>query len=219
MYHLRIRVNVSQNRFVRLAGIAVLMALAFGVGSFTSALGDATPDTYSACLRETNVRIPGTLQGLPRNGSLYNVTVNDTPRCLSADRLISWNAQGPVGLPGATGPVGATGPKGDTGPAGPNGAIGAMFSVDAFSRSCTKLSGPSYIDCAYLEEGEYKVTIEAPGIGPFPVVAPTSAAGDSVALSVGGVSTNQDGSYSAAILTSSLRDITSFTVVIVSAGG
>ena len=44
--------------------------------------------------------------------TLYNVTLDGTPKCSPNDTTITWNQTGPRGEPGAEGPQGATGPAG-----------------------------------------------------------------------------------------------------------
>ena len=269
MDHFRFGVIGFRGRFLRLAGIAALMALAFGAGSFVSALGETTPNTYSACLSATNNRIPSSLYGALGNGSLYNVTVNGTPTCQVGDKVITWNEQGPVGLTGATGAVGATGPmgatgqtgavgatgqtgaigaigptgetgasgpigqtgatgatgqtgaagatgpKGDTGPTGPKSAAGAWFQVDGTNKTCTLVTGPSFIHCTYVAQGQYGLTIDAPGVGPAPLITLTSI-GAQVALGFGGGNTNPDGSLSTTVFTDGGVEIPSFAVVVAS---
>src|SRR6185503_18676131 len=61
------------------------------------------------------------------NRSNGQMRVIDPPQqCTSAERALSWNAEGPTGATGATGP---TGPTGATGPAGPRGFTGETGGV------------------------------------------------------------------------------------------
>jgi len=104
-------------RLLRIVGVAAIVALAFGAGSIFTAMGTPAPVTYSACLAATNSRLPSYLGGILPNGTLYNVTINSTPRCQQGDTLVTWNQQGPIG------PAGPTGQTGTTGPSGPSGVV------------------------------------------------------------------------------------------------
>lgn len=97
---------------MRFGVIAATAAAVLGGGSFALAASSATSDTvYSACVNFGH--------------SMYNFTVNGTPRCNSGDTLISWNQTGPQGPAGPQGPKGDTGATGATGPKGATGATGA----------------------------------------------------------------------------------------------
>lgn len=89
--------------FVTAAGVA-----GGGIAYATDASSSGT--VYAACL--TTGR------------TLYNVTVDGTPRCSANDTTITWNQTGPQGEPGAEGPQGPAGPAGPVGPMGDTGATG-----------------------------------------------------------------------------------------------
>jgi hypothetical protein len=88
-----------------LVGIAVFLTVAV-IGSlrFVSAVDD---DVINGCVSD-------------RTGVLR---VSDAP-CRIGETAISWNAQGPGGLPGPEGPQGPEGPEGPEGPQGQEGAEG-----------------------------------------------------------------------------------------------
>jgi hypothetical protein len=98
--------------FVRVVSIATVFALVFAAGSVFVALGDSAPVTYYACLKDGGLLVDGTLS---------NVGTRAPDRCPIGAHVISWNQQGPQGVPGPAGPQGA---QGDTGPQGPQGAQG-----------------------------------------------------------------------------------------------
>ena len=117
MHHFRAPHLSGSSRLLRIVGIATVIAIAFGAGSIFTAMGTPAPVTYSACLAATNSRLPSYLGGILPNGTLYNVTINSTPRCQQGDTLVTWNQQGPIG------PAGPTGQTGTTGPSGPSGVV------------------------------------------------------------------------------------------------
>lgn len=99
-------VRVS-SRLLRVVGVAVIAALAFAAGSLFTALGSPAPATYSACVAASSFRTGLFFPGAVNNGTLYNVTVNGTPRCNRGDTVITWNQEGPMGPSGPAGPAGA----------------------------------------------------------------------------------------------------------------
>jgi len=117
VHHFRAPHLSGSSRLLRIVGIATVIAIAFGAGSIFTAMGTPAPVTYSACLAATNSRLPSYLGGILPNGTLYNVTINSTPRCQQGDTLVTWNQQGPIG------PTGPTGQTGKTGPSGPSGVV------------------------------------------------------------------------------------------------
>lgn len=99
----------------RFASVVSIIALAVGGVAVASAATPRPTVKYTACL---NVK----------SKTLFNVTVNGTPKCASHSKRISWNSQGPAGVAGARGPagaVGAAGANGSQGVTGQNGAVGA----------------------------------------------------------------------------------------------
>jgi len=101
---------------MRLGAVAACAAAVLGGGSFALAANSATTDTvYSACVTFAH--------------SLYDFTVNGTPKCYKGDTRISWNQTGPQGPAGPQGPKGDTGATGATGPTGPQGPAGTFGSL------------------------------------------------------------------------------------------
>ena len=86
---------------------ALVAALALGAGVTVTALANPSGVLYTGCLQT-------------KDGTLVSVAEGTSPLkpCGNNFVQISWNKEGPQGLPG---PQGATGPKGDT---GTTGAIG-----------------------------------------------------------------------------------------------
>lgn len=83
------------------------------------AIAQVANTTYYACVKTST----GTLRIVPANTT-----------CNSNETLISWNQQGPQGIPG---PTGAPGPQGPQGPAGSGGDI---FSLKPFMCNTCDLS-------------------------------------------------------------------------------
>ncbi len=115
-------------RKMHIAGAAAAALLAGGVAVTGVALASPTGTTYSACLGKL--------------GILYNVTVNNAPRCFGADTTITWSQTGPAGAAGPAGVAGATGPQGPAGPAGPAGTAagfgtGTQTAVAGAGAQCT----------------------------------------------------------------------------------
>ncbi len=82
-------------------GVAVVVALLAGLlGSVAVANGGAG-DVFYACL--TN------------GGAIGKVSTEGPPDCKGATTLVSWNSEGPQGLPGADGVPGSVGPPGSPG--------------------------------------------------------------------------------------------------------
>src|SRR5436190_861375 len=96
----------------RVASVAVGAVLAAG-GSLVLA-NNASADVISGCYSKST-------------GSVRIVV--DVGACKSGEVGITWNSQGPAGLPGPAGPAGPTGTPGAVGPMGPGGATGAAGAV------------------------------------------------------------------------------------------
>ncbi|MGA7672348.1 MAG: hypothetical protein WBW04_18140 [Nitrolancea sp.] len=101
--------NVMKSRFVRPVVLAMAIACVLATGSVLVALGDPAPATYYACLK---------------NGNLSDVGTSAPDKCPGQGTVISWNQQGPQGIPGPTGATGPQGPQGDVGPQGAQGVPG-----------------------------------------------------------------------------------------------
>jgi hypothetical protein len=82
--------------------VALLVVLALGAGTVYAAIPNGNGKYYACYVKNTGVV------------KLINYPKVST--CPKGEKLISWNAKGPVG---PVGPVGRVGPKGDQGPAGP----------------------------------------------------------------------------------------------------
>jgi hypothetical protein len=90
---------------------ALALALVFSAGSALIAAGSDQGTTFYACLKT--------------NGTLDDVNTSGPPDCKKKkEQLVSWNAQGPQGLPGEQGPTGESGAQGEPGPAGLPGPPG-----------------------------------------------------------------------------------------------
>lgn len=95
---------------------AVLFVVAIvGLVGGVAVAADSTsaPPTYTGCLNHTT-------------GVIYDTAIGSSParKCLTRDRRITWNAQGPQGDKGARGPAGVPGPAGPAGAQGPAGVSG-----------------------------------------------------------------------------------------------
>jgi Collagen triple helix repeat (20 copies) len=102
---------------MRVLAVTASAATVLGGGSFalaadSTASASAASTVYSACVSRFG-------------HTLYNVTVNGTPRCFAGDPIATWNQTGPQGPAGPQGPKGDTGATGATGPQGPKGDTGA----------------------------------------------------------------------------------------------
>lgn len=96
--------NDLRTRLPRVAGIALVIALAFGAGSAVMALAQPTPTTFYACLNT-------------RTNTLFNVSTTTQHFCGIGATAVSWNQAGQPG------PQGPKGDKGDTGAPGPAGTV------------------------------------------------------------------------------------------------
>lgn len=81
----------SFRRFSRALLVVLALAIGFAGGSAFVAFG-ASGDTYYACITA--------------KGDIYRVRRNASWSCLAGDTKISWNQQGPQGVPGQRGPAG-----------------------------------------------------------------------------------------------------------------
>jgi collagen triple helix repeat protein len=104
--------GLFRSKSLRLASLATIIAVAFTAGSVFVALGETPPVTYYACLKDGGLLVDGTLS---------NVGTQPPDRCPLNAHVISWNQQGPQGVPGPAGPQGQ---QGDAGPQGPQGLQG-----------------------------------------------------------------------------------------------
>ena len=101
----RHRIRVGRGALLVAAGAVAATV----VGSAVAAAASDPPATITGCY--------GKVTGILR------IVDTTRHRCLITETAISWNAQGPAGVPGAPG---APGPKGDTGAQGPKGDTGAQ---------------------------------------------------------------------------------------------
>jgi hypothetical protein len=85
------------------AGAALIAALVLVVAGGSYAFGASQSSTISVCVHH-------------KGGALYQAS-----KCARRDKRLSWNSQGPQGVPGAQGVAGIQGPKGATGVQGPAG--------------------------------------------------------------------------------------------------
>ena len=96
-------------------GIAVVVALALGVGAAIASIPDN--GVIHACYKS--------------NGDLRLADPAAQNNCKNNETALDWNVQGPAGAQGPVGPTGPTGPAGPAGPAGPKGDTGATGSTGA----------------------------------------------------------------------------------------
>jgi hypothetical protein len=98
--------------------VALVGVIALVVGTAWVAWAD-DPIVFRACLSD--------------KGTLYNISLTSVPRCKDGDTQVTWNQQGPQGLPGpqgeqgpqgAQGEPGLQGQQGEPGPQGPQGEQG-----------------------------------------------------------------------------------------------
>jgi hypothetical protein len=89
--------------------IAMLVILALGVGTVYAAIPNPTNKKFYACF-------------VKKTGEVRLINYPTVSTCQKGERLVSWNAKGPVGPQGATGPQGPQGPEGPQGPAGTSGS-------------------------------------------------------------------------------------------------
>ena len=105
--------RLTTTRIGRMLLAALALALVFSAGSALIVAGSDQGTTFYACLK--------------KNGMLQDVTTSGPPDCKSKnEQLVSWNAQGPQGLPGEPGPAGAQGEQGTQGEPGPQGEQGVQ---------------------------------------------------------------------------------------------
>jgi hypothetical protein len=86
------------------AALSAAALLVAGGGAY--ALASASGGTITVCVSHSR-------------GALYKAK-----KCAKHDTKLSWNAQGPAGVPGTQGPQGALGAQGRQGPTGATGPIG-----------------------------------------------------------------------------------------------
>lgn len=102
---------------------ALVASISLGAIQFVSAAGDAV---LTACASKTT-------------GAMRYITKGS---CKNTEIRITWNQQGPQGLPGAKGEAGVTGAKGDHGEAGANGQN--LYVIDAAGLTIGKFMGFDY---------------------------------------------------------------------------
>jgi hypothetical protein len=104
-------ISSTLGRAAAIVGVGSVALVGVGLGS-GAVFAASAPAVYSGCLST--------------GGQLSHVTMSPAKAmtCASGSRRISWNQQGPGGLPGTTGAAGAQGPAGARGPAGAQGATG-----------------------------------------------------------------------------------------------
>ena len=118
--------NDVRTAFLRRAvWILVLGVLAIGAGVSYAAIPSSN-GTISACL--------------DAKGALKVIDAEAGTTCGTGRQLLTWNQQGPQGVPGPQGPKGDPGPKGEAGPQGIAGVSGyeLVSNTSAFSSTHTK---------------------------------------------------------------------------------
>jgi rhodanese-related sulfurtransferase len=115
--------NISRERLVLFAAVVVL-----GAAALQSAMATTAPKqpaaTAPAMMRGAYNTTTGALRLLTRR----------SPKVLKGEQAITWNVQGPAGVPGARGaigPQGEMGPQGSMGTTGPAGGMGPQGSMGA----------------------------------------------------------------------------------------
>lgn len=116
----------------------------------------------------------GTIHGcVAKSGGALRI-VHSAKNCRASENPLSFNAQGPQGLPGPAGPAGAQGPAGPAGAAASPAPTVVMYAnVDA-EGDLGSHSGA--VSAARLSTGEYAVTFDRP-IEPCAAVAQAGQAG------------------------------------------
>lgn len=117
---------LKRSRIVRPLILATSIAMILATGSVLVALGDPAPATYYACLK---------------NGNVSDVGTTAPSSCPGKGTVISWNQQGPQGVPGPMGATGPQGAQGDVGPQGPQGIPGPQGA--AGPQGATGAQGPA----------------------------------------------------------------------------
>jgi len=86
--------------------------VSFGAGAVVVASATGSSVTYQACLSS--------------KGALSKVSSSVTPSCPATSRIISWDSQGPAGVPGTNGTPGSNGAPGTPGAQGVQGVVGLL---------------------------------------------------------------------------------------------
>jgi hypothetical protein len=123
--------------------LALLLVLAVGVGG-GYALAASSTKTITVCADK-------------KTGVLHLKTRG---RCKSSQTRVSWNQQGPQGIPGSQGSTGSQGPAGAQGPQGAQGPAGVTIWAE-IANSGAVFAGHG-ISAQRLFAGTYQVTITDP---------------------------------------------------------
>lgn len=120
-----------------------------------------------------------TIDACVMNGSSFIRALETGQSCRGNEKPLSWNAEGPMGPPGATG---VPGPSGDPGPAGPPGLSGVGSVRGEAGTLPTGVLRPSVVVSATCPEGKVALsggaTVDMDGA--FAVLgSPVVAAGES----------------------------------------
>ena len=101
--------TLLSRRLVRIAAATAVLSL--GVGGVAYATSPEEKGVITACYQKSS--------------SLMRILEGSTGTCGKNETKLSWNVQGPAGLPGAAGADGAAGPQGPAGAKGDPGEPGA----------------------------------------------------------------------------------------------
>src|SRR5436309_8895058 len=98
-------------RLPRLLAPALVAALAVAAGAALTAFADSPASVIYACVNNSS-------------GTIHVVAADAA--CAGNELKLTWNTQGPPGIPGPQGSPGPAGPPGPQGPAGPKGDQGSQ---------------------------------------------------------------------------------------------